>query len=86
MSITCKNRVSPFPPERLEAISKVLGDTDEGLTGSEIDHLLQNCQIPNPTPGMTKWKRLHNAFGEFQNEHHVGNHVIIFIKRAMDPV
>lgn len=34
---------------------------------------------------MTKWKRLYNAFVEFQNLHQVGNHVIVFIKRAMDP-
>ena len=34
---------------------------------------------------MTKWKRLYNAFVEFQNEHQVGNHVIVFIQRAMDP-
>lgn len=86
MAITYKQQISPFAPERLEAISKVLGDTDEGLTGSEIDHLLRNSNIPNPTPGITKWQRLYNALGEFQNEHQVGNHVIVFIKRAMDPV
>ena len=85
MTITFKQRVAPFPAERLEAISKVLADTNNGLTGSEIDHLLRNCDIPNPTPDMTKWKRLHNAFVEFQNEHQVGNHVVVFIKRAMDP-
>jgi uncharacterized protein (TIGR02391 family) len=85
MPITFKNRVTSFPAERLEAISKVLADTTEGLTGSEIDHLLRNCEIPNPTPDMTKWKRLHNAFVAFQNEHQVGNHVVVFIKRAMDP-
>lgn len=85
MTITFRNRISPFPAERLEAISRVLADTETGLTGSQIDHLLRNSNIPNPTPDMTKWKRLYNAFVEFQNEHHVGNHVIVFIKRAMDP-
>jgi uncharacterized protein (TIGR02391 family) len=85
MSITYRRRIPPFAAERLEAISKALGDTSDGLTGSEIDHLLRNCRIPNPTPDMTKWKRLHNAFVTFQNEHQVGNHVIVFIKRAMDP-
>ena len=35
MSITYKNWVPPFPPERLEAISKVLPYTDKGLTGTE---------------------------------------------------
>ena len=85
MQITFKTRYAPFPAERLEAISKVLADTTEGLTGSEIDHLLCNSNIPNPTPDMTKWKRLDNAFVEFQNEHQVGNHVIVFIHKAMDP-
>lgn len=85
MTIAFKTRYTPFPAERLEAISKVLADTSTGLTGSEIDHLLQNCNIPNPTPEMTKWKRLYNAFVEFQNEHQVGNHVIVFIHKAMDP-
>ena len=85
MTITFKQRVAPFLAERLEAISKVLAAMNEGLTGSEIDHLLRNCNIPNPTPEMTKWKRLYNAFVEFQNENQIGNHVIVFIRRAMDP-
>jgi hypothetical protein len=85
MQISFKKRYAPFPAERLEAISKVLADTTEGLTGSEIDHLLRNSNIQNPTPDMTKWKRLYNAFVEFQNEHQVGNHVIVFIHKAMDP-
>jgi uncharacterized protein (TIGR02391 family) len=85
MTITFRNRIPPFPAERLEAISRVLADTETGLTGSQIDHLLRNCDIPNPTPDMTKWKRLYNAFFEFQNKRGVGNHVIVFIKRAMDP-
>jgi hypothetical protein len=85
MTITCKTRIPPFPAERLEAISKVLADTETGLTGSEIDHLLRNCDIPNSTPDVTKWKRLYNAFMEFQNPHQVGNHVVVFIARAMNP-
>jgi len=85
MSITVKSRIHPFPAERLEAISKVLGDTGSGLTGTQIDQFLLNCRIPNPTPGITKWQRLYNAFIEFQNEHQLGNHVIVFISRAMDP-
>lgn len=85
MAIKTRENIPPFPSERLESISKVLADTTTGLTGSEIDHLLRNCDIPNPTPDMTKWKRLYNAFAEFQNQHQVGNHILVFIKRAMDP-
>lgn len=43
MQVTFKKRYAPFPSERLEPISKVLADTSEGLTGSEIDHLLLNA-------------------------------------------
>ena len=85
MAIKYKQRIPPFSPERLESIAKVLGDTTDGLTGSEINHILAQCNIGNPDSDITKWKRLYNALAEFQNEHKVGNHVVIFIKRAMDP-
>lgn len=55
-------------------------DTDSGLTGPEIGYLLQNCRIPDPTPTVTKWKRLFNAFVEFQNQRQFGNHVVVFMK------
>ena len=48
MTITFKKRYAPFPAERLEAISQVLADTETGLTGSEIDHLLLQQQHPEP--------------------------------------
>jgi ribosomal protein S19 len=32
---------------------------------------------------MTKWKRLFNALAGAQNQHQVGNHLIMFINRAM---
>lgn len=85
MSISFKDRITPFTAEHLEAIAKVLADTEEGLTGGEIDHILVQCDIGNPTPNTTKWRRLYHAFAEFQNKHQVGNHVIVFIKRAMNP-
>jgi len=85
-SIHSKNLLPPFDGQQLEAIAKVLADTDTGLTGSEIDHLLKECRIPDVSPGWTKWKRLHNAFVEFQNKHQVGNHVVVFIRKAMSPV
>jgi uncharacterized protein (TIGR02391 family) len=81
----CRQSIPPFAVEHLAAIAKVLGDTDDGLTGSEIGYQLQNCRTPDPTPDMTKWKRLFNAFVEFQNVHRVGNHVVVFINRAMTP-
>ncbi len=85
MGLKYKEKILPFSAQQIEAISKVLADTDRGLTGSQLGHILKQCFIPDPTPEMTKWKRLYNAFVEFQNKHEVGNHIIVFISRAMDP-
>lgn len=85
MNVVLKKRYPPFTAERLEAISQVLADTETGLTGSQIDQLLLSSNIPNPTPGITKWQRLYNAFVDFQNQHQVSNHIIVFIHKAMDP-
>ncbi len=80
------DRVSTFNPQQLEAIARILADTDSGLTGSQIGYILQDCKIPDVNPEMTKWKRLFNAFIEWQNAHRCGNHVLMFVTRAMNPV
>ncbi len=80
------NRIEPFNAQKLEAACKVLGDTDRGLTGPEIGYLIQECRIQDVSPALTKWKRLFNALAEAQNKHQVGNHLIMLINRALDPV
>jgi uncharacterized protein (TIGR02391 family) len=85
MVLQAKTVIPPFSAQHLEAIARVLGDTDDGLSGSEIGYLLADCRIGDPAPGMTKWKRLFNAFVEFQNRNNAGNHVLVFIRRAMNP-
>jgi len=79
-------RIEPFNAQKLEAACKVLADTNRGLTGSELGYLIQDCKIQDVTPTMTKWKRLFNALVEAQNKYHVGNHLIMYINRALDPV
>lgn len=83
--IIYKKKYPPFPQQHLEQIAHILGDTETGLTGSEIGHALTSCEIPDVDPSYTKWKRLYNALVEFQNEHQVGDHVIVFIEHVMDP-
>lgn len=78
--------VPTFNPQQLTSICKILADTSEGFTGSEIAYLLQQCNIPDVSQEMTKWKRLFNAFIEFQNARQFGNHVVVFINVAMNPV
>ena len=78
--------VACFRSEDLEAISKILADTNTGLTGVEIGHTLAKCQVPDVDSESTKWKRLYNAFVVEQNKKHYGNHVVAFIHKAMNPV
>ena len=84
MAITTRNRLPLFSAQQLEALSRILGDTEKGLTGTEIDHLLRNSGFPNPTRYDEVEASLQRIRG-CQNEHQVGNHVLVFIQRAMDP-
>jgi uncharacterized protein (TIGR02391 family) len=79
-------QIPPFDAQQLTSIAKILADTVDGLTGSQIGYLLQDCKISDVTPDQTKWKRLFNAFVEFQNAREFGNHVVMFINKAMSPV
>jgi len=78
--------ISPFSSQELEAACRVLADTERGLSGTQIERLLQEINVQDISPGMTKWKRLFNALAGAQNQHQVGNHLIMFINRAMNPV
>jgi len=75
-----------FSAEHMEAIAKILGDTNDGLTGSEIGYILLKCDIKDVDSTATKWKRLYNAFLSYQNVHKNGNHIIGFIHKALNPV
>ncbi len=79
-------RIEPFNSQHLEAACRVLADTRRGLTGTQIERLLQEVHVDDVSPEITKWKRLFNALAAAQNVHRVGNHLIMFINRAMDPV
>lgn len=79
-------RIPPFSAQGLEAACRVLAETERGLTGTEISYLIQDCRLKDVSPNMTKWKRLFNALVEAQNTHLVGNHLIMFINRALNPV
>lgn len=79
-------QIAPFSSQHLEATCRVLANTVQGLSGTQIERLLQEIKVADPTPSMTKWKRLFNALAGVQNQHQVGNHLIMFINRAMNPV
>jgi len=77
--------LSCFASAELEAACKVLGDTANGLSGSEIGQLLLEIGVADTAPSMTKWKRLYNALAEKQNQIQAGNFLIQFINKAMAP-
>jgi len=74
-----------FSQSELEAIAKAVADTSDGLTGSEIGHLLATLKMSDPMPTMTKWKRLHNAFVERQNHSQNRRAIVEFIRQAVKP-
>lgn len=74
-----------FAQSELEAIAQALADTENGLTGSEIGHILTSLKMADATPDMTKWKRLHNAFVTRQNYGGNRRAILQFIREAMKP-
>lgn len=73
-----------FSQAQLEAIADALGDTTEGLTGPEIQFLLQSTRMVDPGPA-TKRIRIYNAFVEAQNRLGHRRNILEFIRRSMDP-
>ncbi len=77
--------MTAFSQSQLEAIADALGDTDDGLTGSEIAHLLATCRIADPHPAITKRRRLYNALAGSQNTRRDRRAILAFIRHAMKP-
>lgn len=74
-----------FTQSQLTSIADALGDTDAGLTGSEIAHILQSCRMADPDPAITKRHRLYNAFVASQNKMQDRTAILAFIRKAMKP-
>lgn len=70
----------------LQAVCDIIGDTSEGLTGSEIGRLLSQCGINDPEPAMTKRHRLFIALRTKQDNDRCSNNVVNFIQTVMSPV
>lgn len=79
------NHIPCFEVSVLEAVCRALGDTSDGLTGQEIGYILADMDLEDLAAGMTKWKRIFNALALQQNKHQIGNHLIMFVNRAMVP-
>ncbi len=77
--------MSCFTQAQLQAIADALGDTNDGLIGSEIAHLLATCSIVDVDSAMTKRHRLYNAFANDRNQRKDRTHVLGFVRHAMKP-
>lgn len=78
--------VPSFSAVSLQSIAKVIGDTSNGLSGSEISNILARCEIPDVSPELTKWKRIFDALAVYQNNSGNGKHVIGFITKSISPI
>jgi uncharacterized protein (TIGR02391 family) len=74
-----------FSQAQLTAIADALGDTSDGLTGSEIHHLLLSANIMDVDPPATKRHRIYNAFVYCQNATQDRRYILSFIRKAMKP-
>ena len=69
--------------ETLESLCIVLGGQN---TGTQIGYYLAQVGIIDTDPGITKWKRLYNAFATYQNKFKESNKIQIFIQKTLSPV
>lgn len=75
-----------FDDRYLKQICKVLGDTNTGLTGTDIGRYLNDIGLDDVSPGNTKWVRLYDALKATQIASESGIDVVKFIEHAMNPV
>lgn len=69
----------------LRSISSIIGDTNAGLTGSEISKYLRDSRIDDPCPGITKRDRVFEALNQRQEQERCSNNVFAFLKKVMHP-
>jgi uncharacterized protein (TIGR02391 family) len=74
-----------FSESQMWAIADALADTAQGLTGSEISHLLVSCGMEDPTPTLTKRHRLYNAFAANQTARSDRRAILAFIRKSIKP-
>ncbi len=77
--------IKKFDLASLESICKILGDTADGLTGTEISKYLSECNIKDPQINSTKWKRLYDSLALKQKEDQCANNIIAFIQHVIRP-
>lgn len=79
-------KIPPFEPDFVKGACDVLAQTDfPGLTGSEIDSLLQMVRVRQREAGGNKRESLYITLYNSQVRQQAGNVVSAFITKAMSP-
>ena len=80
-----QKKFDPIDSGTLEALAKILADTEKGLKGYELEKFIPEAGLKDVDPSNTKWKRLYNSFADSQNEKKNSNNILKFINLTMSP-
>lgn len=69
----------------LEALAKILANSEYGLSGSELAKFIPEAGLNDLDANNTKWRRLFNSFVDYQNKNHNSNCILAFIAKSMNP-
>lgn len=79
-------KIAPFPPDFVKGVCDVIAQTGfPGLTGSEIDALLQMVRVREREPAGNKRESLYITLYNVQVRQQAGNVVGAFIAKALNP-
>ncbi len=74
-----------FSESELRSAAEALGDTNDGLTNTEIDELLHLCRVHDDFGPGTKWRRIYvNLWNQQASDGH-RQASLAFIRKAMKP-
>jgi uncharacterized protein (TIGR02391 family) len=76
--------IPKFNASVIESISKILGDTSNGFTGTEIAKLLYESNIEDIESTITKWRRINAALENKQNIDNCSNNILAFIQNSLN--
>lgn len=77
--------IPKFNASVIESISKILGDTSNGFTGTEIAKLLHESGIDDIESTITKWRRINVALDNKLNIDNCSNTILAFIQNSLNP-
>lgn len=80
-----KKIFNPIDSGTMESLAKILAETGQGLTGTELSKFIPESGLVDVDLSNTKWKRLYNSFADYQNRNKNSNNILTFINLTMKP-